>query len=291
MKLPGNNISQISRYFHEALKLVYEASEIDAIIREVLSHFLKKDFSSITSIGTDRVNESDLVHIYNCLEELKSGKPLQYILKSTFFYNLNFIVSENVLIPRPETEELVDLIIKESKDTTSLMDIGTGSGCMAISIGKKLKIENIIACDISAEALAIAQQNARSHQLKVKIINANILNTNEFILAINERVDVIVSNPPYILLNEKTTLHKNVVDFEPRLALFVDDDDPILFYKKIIDVCFTVLNKNGKLFFELNPLTAKLVSDYALQSNLFKTVEILKDMSGNERFLRAISKN
>ena len=192
-----------------------------------------------------------------------------------------------MLIPRPETEELVDLILKENKSAASVLDIGTGSGCIPVTIKKKLPLAHVFACDISKEALAIAKKNSELNTVNVSYFEANVLEEN--ILEKTQIIfEIIVSNPPYIKEEEKMQMEKNVLEHEPHLALFVNGSDAIIFYKKIIDLCAGSLVKNGKLYFELNPVTAEEVNAYAKNSNLFETTFLIKDLSGAVRFFKGI---
>ncbi len=287
MRLPNNSLSALIAFYHSELNSNYEESEIDAIVDLVLEHYLNYSKTDIIVKRNENINQSDLLKLYFCCKELKNNTPIQYVLKEAWFYNLKFYVNQHVLIPRPETEELVDVILKENKEALSFLDIGTGSGCIPIAIKKNIDKSNVYACDISSEALIVAKKNAELNKTPVTFLEVDILNTKEVEERITSSFDVIISNPPYIKFDEKDQLSKNVTDNEPHLALFVNGADDILFYKKIIDLCQQKLNSGGKLYFELNPLTANDVLLYANNSQLFKHVELVKDMSGKMRFLRA----
>jgi release factor glutamine methyltransferase len=288
MRLANNSLSSLIFFYHTELSSIYDNSEIDAILDLALEHFLGFSKTDVITKKNENLNQSDLLNLYFCCKDLKKNKPIQYILKEAWFYDLNFFVDQNVLIPRPETEELVDIILKENKDAESFFDIGTGSGCIAISIKKNHPTGTIYACDISKEALIVAKKNAETQGTNINFIELDILNNIEVDGKLKNTFDVIISNPPYIKFDEKAILTKPVVENEPHLALFVNGQDDILFYKKIIDLCREKLNTNGKLYFELNPLTAEDVLIYANSSNHFKSSEIIKDMSGKMRFLRSI---
>jgi release factor glutamine methyltransferase len=288
MRLANNSLSSLIFFYHTELSSIYDNSEIDAILDLALEHFLGFSKTDVITKKNENLNQSDLLNLYFCCKDLKKNKPIQYILKEAWFYDLNFFVDQNVLIPRPETEELVDIILKENKDAESFFDIGTGSGCIAISIKKNHPTGTIYACDISKEALIVAKKNAETQGTNINFIELDILNNIEVDEKLKNTFDVIISNPPYIKFDEKAILTKPVVENEPHLALFVNGQDDILFYKKIIDLCREKLNTNGKLYFELNPLTAEDVLIYANSSNHFKSSEIIKDMSGKMRFLRSI---
>ena len=191
------------------------------------------------------------------------------------------------MIPRPETEELVDYVLKENKNAKTYLDVGTGSGCIPVSIKKNNPSGSVYGCDISTDALALAKKNAALNETEIIFFLADALNTEQLLQKTETNFDVIISNPPYIKYSEKELMTPSVLDNEPHLALFVEGEDNIIFYKKIIDLCKYKLNNNGKLYFELNPLTADNVKEYSLKSKLFKKVELLKDLSGKVRFLRA----
>ena len=211
---------------------------------------------------------------------------MQYILGTTSFYDLEFEVNNDVLIPRPETEELVAWILSNIEITKSanklkILDIGTGSGCIAISLAKNISNSEVFAIDVSEKALAVAQKNASTNEVKVIFIEENILNTE----SLHQTFDVIVSNPPYVRNLEKQEIHKNVLDYEPHLALFVeDDDDALLFYRKIAHLAQKNLSENGQLYFEINQYLGKQMIEL-LQEKGFKNIELKKDIYGNDRMI------
>ena len=220
--------------------------------------------------------------------QLKKEIPIQYLLGNTEFFGLPFIVNENVLIPRPETEELVDWIISEDKKSEKqksikILDIGTGSGCIAISLAKNILNATVFAIDVSSKALEVAKLNAKQNDVSVTFLEKNILETDDLL----EQFDIIVSNPPYIRNLEKQEIKKNVLDNEPHLALFVDDFDALVFYKKITDLATKNLNPNGKLFFEINQYLGQEMTDLLNQSG-FTELELRKDIYGNDRMTKAV---
>jgi len=288
MKVAGNKVKHIVEFFHSQLDGIFESGEVNALLNLAFEHYLGFNKTEIVFKLNENVNQSDLLKLYDCCKLLRTGKPIQYILHEAWFCNLKFYVDENVLIPRPETEELVELVIKEKKAGLSLLDIGTGSGCIPVSIKKYLPSFDVYACDISATALQVAGKNAKTNNVEVNFFETNVLNTEQFIHAWVKKFDIVVSNPPYIKETEKGGMNKNVLDHEPHLALFVNDNDEIIFYKKIIELCKTILNKSGSLYFELNPITANEVREFALTTNLFERVELINDMSGKIRFMRAV---
>jgi release factor glutamine methyltransferase len=284
MQISDNTLNSLHTFYQNQLKDVYDINEIKSIFITACEHFLNKDRQEFQNNFNIKINQSELINIYNLIPELKKCTPIQYLLNNTIFYNLNFYVNNCVLIPRPETEELVDFIIKENNSNKTILDIGTGSGCIILSLKKNINKAKCSAIDVSSEALSIAKLNAKNLNLEVEFIEANILTATKF----STVYDLIVSNPPYIKQTEKESIHKNVLNNEPHVALFVYEIDEIIFYKKIIDLCGLNLKSNGLLYFELNPLTANDVLNYAIKSNLFKTTELIKDMSGKFRFFRAL---
>lgn len=216
------------------------------------------------------------------LQELQSGRPIQHIFAEAWFYGLKFKVSTAVLIPRPETEELVEWIIdtlKNHHDSPAIIDIGTGSGCIAISLKKNLPIAKVSALDISTAALAIARENAINNGVEVEFIHSDILS-----YAGNAGYNLIVSNPPYITRAEEKDMHQNVLDHEPHLALFVSDENPLLFYSAIADFALQHLNDNGQLFFEINEYLGKETVDLLVDKG-FKDIILKKDMQGKDRMI------
>lgn len=290
MKVRSNKIKDILDYYFSQLNILYDELEIEAIVKTVFEHYLGIKRSEINLRLNENINQSDLIKIYDCCEALKTGKPVQYVLNEAWFYNLKLYVNEKVLIPRQETEELVTIIVKENPKAASVLDIGTGSGCIPVAVKSVLGHAEVSACDVDKDALLVAKKNAELNNVQVNFFETNILEELEW-HDIKGKYEVIVSNPPYIKHSEAVTLHKNVIDFEPHKALFVDGDDDIIFYKKIIGLCKHKLKTGGRLYFELNPLTAVMVHDYAVHSGLFTAVEMAHDMSGNARFLKAIRNN
>ena len=219
------------------------------------------------------------------IEKLKRFVPIQYILGETEFYGLPFFVNESVLIPRPETEELVDWVQSENDRSARLriLDIGTGSGCIAISVKKEFSNSTVDAFDISEKALETARRNANRNKLEVNFSRIDILGSPEF----NTKWDIIISNPPYIAEQEKSEILPNVLDHEPHLALFVPDDDPLLFYRHIALFAQQHLQPNGKLYFEIHR-DAGLACVSLLTGLRYHDVELRKDISGNDRMVRAI---
>lgn len=273
--------------FIQALSSIHGEDEAESFFYLMLEdkHQLKR---IDLALEPDLVFTDDEIVIWNVfLEQLKLEIPVQYLLGTTSFYGLDFEVNQNVLIPRSETEELVEWIIEtqNSKLKTPkvrILDIGTGSGCIAISLAKNIPNAEVFAIDVSEEALATAKKNAKANQVDVTFINQNILETED----LGRQFDIIVSNPPYVRNLEKAEIKKNVLDNEPHLALFVEDDDALLFYKKIAQIALHNLSAVGLLYFEINQYLGKEMVDL-LKELTFKNIELRQDMYGNDRMTRS----
>jgi release factor glutamine methyltransferase len=232
--------------------------------------------------------------VSRALEDLKKEIPIQYILGETEFFGLPFKVNSNVLIPRPETEELVDWIIDTQKtnlnsDKLHILDIGTGSGCIAISLAKKLDHAKVYALDVSHEALDVAKRNATLNNVSIEFINANILNSETWNTEFqNLKFDIIVSNPPYVRALEKEQMKPNVVNYEPHIALFVENEDPLIFYRAIIEYAVDNLTVNGHLFFEINEYLGNQMLQL-LNSFNFKAIELKQDIFKKDRMIKGIN--
>ncbi|SRR5690554_3776883 len=269
--------------FIQQLISFYDKEEIESFFFLILSR-LKNIARVDLALNSDlEFSEEELNKIMLYTEELKNYKPIQYILGTTTFFGLEFEVNPNVLIPRPETEELVNWIISENKNQKKLkiLDIGTGSGCIAISLAKNLKAE-VTAFDISEDALDTAQKNADNNQTFILLAEFDILNDTWE----GEEFDIIVSNPPYVRELEKEQIKPNVLNNEPHLALFVPDNDPLIFYRKIADFALKHLSENGQLFFEINQYLDKETVNLLAEKG-FKNINLKKDIYGNNRMIFA----
>jgi len=293
MKIASNKLSDLYAYYKSELSSLYDEEELYAVFELVCETYLKFSKSDTKQYFHSNLNQSDVLHIYDACKELQKGIPVQYVLKKAFFYDSYFYVNPAVLIPRPETEELVDMIIKEFQDTNkplTILDIGTGSGCIPVTLKKHLPQSTVTAIDISQQALETAEKNAALYKTSVTFKQGDVLDPKVLVEFPPHSFSVIVSNPPYIALSESKQMEDRVLNQEPHLALFVDDSDPVIFYKRIIDLCKHALAPGGALFFELNPLFALDVKNYANTSNLFNFVGLITDMSGKSRFLKAYKK-
>ncbi|PHS06600.1 MAG: protein-(glutamine-N5) methyltransferase, release factor-specific [Kordia sp.] len=235
------------------------------------------------------ISAEDVTFFESAIQKLKEEKPIQYILGETEFYGLQFKVNENTLIPRPETEELVDWIIQDqliiNNEGLAILDIGTGSGCIPVSLAKNLTGSKVTTVDVSAAAIEVAQGNAEVNKVAVSFLNDSILEP-EIVNDLKYMFDVIVSNPPYVRNLEKQEIKKNVLAYEPHLALFVEDNDALIFYKKITEYALNHLKNEGVLYFEINQYLGKETVEL-IESLGFKNVELRKDLSGNDRMIKA----
>jgi len=275
-------IREYRNYFIETLTPIYDSGEAESFFYLVLEDQKKLKRIDLALQPEAIFSEAEITIWNEILEKLKQYIPIQYIIGKTFFFGLEFEVNENVLIPRPETEELVDWIIKNNPQKTELkiLDIGTGSGCIAISLAKNLPNATVSAIDVSGEALATAKRNADINDVKVNFILQDILQTTDLL----QEFDLIVSNPPYVRNLEKEEIKQNVLDHEPHLALFVDDHDALIFYRKITKLAQKNLSKNGQLYFEINQYLSKEMMDL-LEQYGFQQMELRKDIYGNNRMV------
>lgn len=271
--------------YRHGLSAVYDAQETEAITLMVLTELLNTSKAAIKAFGDRELTLTQQEELNNILSQLKTGKPLQYALGYAEFYGLKFLVNPATLIPRPETEELVQWVLDSATGKEAILDIGTGTGCIAISIKKNLPDAQVSAIDISIDALNMAKENARLNEVGINFIEADILHLKSEIDI--PKSEIIISNPPYVTLEDKKLMHRNVTDFEPHTALFVPEDDPLLFYRAIADIALTNLKQNGLLFFEINEGLGKETAAL-LTSKGFKDVEVRKDLSGKDRMIRAI---
>jgi len=279
-------IKDYRSHFIQTLTPLYDAEEADRffiISLEELKGWRRVDFA----LNTEAVLSQDEIDRWNSvLAQLQIHRPIQYIFGKSYFYGLDFTVNEDTLIPRPETEELVDWVIAENKGKSfEIIDIGTGSGCIAISLAKNLPQAKVSAMDISTGALAVAKTNAAQNDAVVNFIQQDVLALSE----LPQKYDVIVSNPPYVRELEKPEIQPNVLEFEPHLALFVSDADPLLFYRKIAQLARVGLNPGGRLYFEINqylgPETLEMLEDHG-----FADVVLRSDMYGNNRMIACMFK-
>ena len=287
-------IKVLNKYFQKELESIHDKEEIESFFFMITEKFYtirRIDFTLNPDFEIENTSEWETI-IY----DLKQEKPIQYILGEAWFYGFKFKVNENTLIPRSETEELVEWILKELSIINyqlpiNILDIGTGTGCIPISLKANLPEAEVFTIDVSEKALEVANQNAKDNNVEINFIQTDILKTNNlenllpFTLNPLPKLDIIVSNPPYVRNLEKEEIKKNVLNYEPHLALFVEDNDALLFYRKIAGLAKESLQPNGLLFFEINQYLGKETIE--LLENLgFKNIELRKDLKGNERMIK-----
>ena len=272
-------------YIRNSLKDIYSDSEISIFIRIIMEYILKTPYHITLSDKSNKIKDEHMDQIKEIVCRLKESEPIQYIIGNTEFLGLSFFVNKDVLIPRPETEELVELILDECRiPNPDVLDIGTGSGCIAISLAKMLKNANISAWDISATALDVAGKNAILNAVNIHFTETDVLSGN---FQTGYKFDIVVSNPPYVLESDKTDMDKNVLDYEPDLALFVDDDRALIFYERIADLGHSLLKEDGKLYFEIHHRKGFEVINM-LKTKGYEDITLHKDLSGNDRMVKAV---
>ena len=267
----------------QALTPIYGKGETEAIIRLIFHHLKGWSLTDMLIHQQDELSDFIKSQIDKILDRLLQMEPIQYIVGEARFHGMDMVIKPGVLIPRIETEELVDLIIDENKDREdlSVLDICTGSGCIAIALARNLPFSKVTALDFSDEAIEVAKENSDLLKTKINIIKADIFNWNP-----DSKFDIFVSNPPYVMDRESAAIEKNVLDYEPHEALFVRDEDPLIYYDRIADLARISLNEGGKLYFEINPLTAEKLKKM-ITSKGFSDVTLRRDSFGKYRFLTA----
>ena len=286
-------VHDLESFFQKELYSIYDIDEVRAIFRMVVEEVLGIDRESLFHKKEQVITDQQMENIKLILERLKNQEPVQYVLGVAWFYGMKVTVTKDVLIPRPETEEMVRYIAKEViNPSVTILDIGTGSGCIAIGLKKMLPEAIVTAMDISKGALHIARKNSELQKTDVDFIEYDILkwHSKGSNWQSPEKFDIIVSNPPYISILEKPKLAKVVTDYEPEVALFVPGDDLLLFYRLIAMFAKEFLKKNGRLYFEINQEQAIPVIQLLLDRG-FAEVKALDDLSGNKRFVKAILPN
>lgn len=276
-------IKEIKPYLTKELGGIYNENEIAFLSRIIIKTAFDTPGLHLFTTGQQTVNDHQASRIIEICNELKSGKPYQYVLGKTEFYNCIINVSPAVLIPRPETEELVDLIIRENKGYHGfIIDFGTGSGCIAIALAANIQGIEVTGIDLSEEALAVAVGNADLNSVRVKFEKKDILNFSG-----EMKAGIFVSNPPYVRNSEKKQMHRNVLDFEPHDALFVEDKDPLVYYRAILEISRTNLEMGGKVYFEINEAMGKDIFDlFPLYG--FREISIIKDLNDRDRFAKGV---
>ena len=271
-------LASFKKEFLESITPLYNKDEASSLYYMLCEESLALSKSKLIIAEDMDLSVEKTNQLYNCLDRLKKHEPIQYVLGKTIFCKLNFFVNKSVLIPRPETEELVNIILKSQLGDKTILDIGSGSGCIAISLAKHSPKANVTALDVSKDAIELSQRNAKENDVKLEFINADILNYKS-----DKKYDIIVSNPPYVFESQRKHMSKNVLDYEPELALFVKNDDPLKFYKAILDFSKNSLNKDGKIYFEINEKCKNEIKDLAYYYN-YLNVDCKLDVFGKYRF-------
>ena len=298
MKVASNLVKDIRKYYCDQLCSIYDMDEANAMILILFEHYFNIDRVKMALEPDIRLSESEMLKIHFAVKDLLKNKPIQYIIGETEFCELKFKVNENVLIPRPETSEMVFKIVNESpshqvtkspsqsrkansQQPLSILDIGTGSGCIAISLAKLLPDAQVYALDISEEALKVARENSINNKVNITFIQDDILSLNN---DIETKFDIIVSNPPYVRELEKAEMRDNVLKWEPDKALFVSNEDPLIFYRKILEFAKIHLKEDGEIWFEINEYLGKEMTELCKEFG-FSNVKIHKDFRGKERIM------
>ncbi len=280
-----NRLSEIKKVLVEKLSGIYPRKEAENLVNMLIMHYYGLS-QAIQQVQIERrLSGSEMLIIQGAVKRLLNSEPIQYVLGSTEFYGLQIEVDRDALIPRPETEELVGKIFEDNSGTDfEILDIGTGSGCIALALKNVLPGCNVTAIDVSAGALSLARRNAKKLNLDIDFRQCNILNTGACWSTLGKSFHIIVSNPPYVLQKEKKEMADNVLKYEPHLALFVEDADPLLFYRKIMGFARKALISGGKLYLEINANYADETASL-FEKNIFSFPEILADLYGKSRFL------
>jgi len=280
MRIADNRIASVLGLYRSELASRYSESEARAIARAVFHDRMGLDAAGLELHKDDVLSESELLRVYDPVRRLAAGEPLQYVLGTVHFHGLTLEVAPGVLVPRPETEELVELIVRSGIAPRRIVDIGTGSGCIAIALKQAFPQAEVTGIDVSAEALALAERNGVRNGATVRWVRANVL---EPAFTLPDGTDLVVSNPPYVPRSEQATLAAQVVDHEPHIALFVEDDDPHLFHRRIA----SLVAPGGTVWFEGHHVHAP-ATGAMLRGMGFSKVDVLPDLSGNHRFIHGL---
>ncbi len=281
-----SSIAEITSESVTRLKEIYEEREAMSVVKLILREILEMNNTELAIYKSQGIDEENEKAIKTAVKRSAKGEPVQYILGHTDFAGFKILVDKNVLIPRPETEELVQWVRFENNISgMQILDACTGSGCIAIALEKLMNNTQVTAIDISKDALKIARENAEELKANTKFIQMNVLDEKSW--GNLSSFDIIVSNPPYVLEKEKSLMHENVLKYEPEIALFVPNEDPLLFYKKIGAMAKQKLKVGGSVYFEINEEYGKEVK-FLLEKTGFKNVEIKQDIHGKDRFVRGL---
>lgn len=284
MRVADNTVGSVLDLYRSELAELHGAREATAMARSVFQEALGWDMAQLEWRKMETLSESELIKVYSPLTRLRAGEPLQYVLGHVRFMGLSLRVGPDVLIPRPETEEMVDMICNQGQAFKKIVDVGTGSGCIALALKKRFPMAEVIGLDISEGALRIARANAVSNGMDVRWEQCDVLLPGR---SFPDGCDLVVSNPPYVPRSEEVTLAPHVRDHEPHGALFVDDADPVLFYRAIGEKAMPALRPGGELWFEGHHLYTREAAS-ALRSIGYSDVVVIDDLSGSNRFIRAV---
>lgn len=289
MFVQNNTLAATRRYFNAELEVLFSVNELKIMFHASAEARLKIPFSEVQFADDFRLSESDLLYFRSVVKRLQAHEPFQYIVGNTDFYGLMLYCDSRALIPRPETEELVAWVIEslQGQKNGKIADICTGSGCIALALKSELPHFEILATDKSKDALALAEKNAKKVKLDIQLCEADALQPLDSDLFSQNSFSVWVSNPPYIPEKDKKWMHKNVLDFEPEMALFVSDQDPLIFYREIGKQALIYLQAGGQLFFEIHENLA-LETQILLEQLGFEEIELKEDLQGKKRMLKAL---
>lgn len=276
-----NTIKYLADKSINKLSKLYNDQEAKSLTYLLIENYLGIKKHNIPICLNNRLTESEMLKVIRAYRKLASGIPIQHVLGRTEFYGLNIEVNKHTLIPRPETEELIYLVKNNHNNFKKILDIGTGSGCIALSLKKEFKDSMVHAIDFSQEALSVARKNAINNSLEISFLEMDILKENP-----PERYDLIISNPPYIRPSEKSEMHINVLNHEPDSALFIPEEDPLLFYRRIVQISEFKLTNQGYLYFEINEAFGNETADL-FDKNTWSNITIAKDFLGKDRFVFA----
>jgi release factor glutamine methyltransferase len=283
MSVNIQTIKDIRPFLTRELAGIYPDTETGAFANIIIRKLARTPGMHISGLPESHLTQKQVAQILSICRELKTGKPLQYVMGETSFYNCTIKVNGETLIPRPETEELVDLIVKENRGFRgTILDMGTGSGCIAIALALNLPGTTVTGIDISEGAIALARKNSKLNDADVTFLKADIMNfdSNQFI-----KTDIIVSNPPYVRESEKKDMDHNVLDFEPHSALFVPDSDPLRYYSAILRSAGSILSPGGKVYFEINEAMGPELS-HLIRKHGYTEIGLIKDLNDRNRIVK-----
>ncbi len=291
MNIRNNNLRYLKRKYTDDLTEKYGHKEADQLLTILIEHYFGYDRNGLALNPEARLSESEILSLHMAVKRLHKNEPVQYITGRVEFMDVILEVNPDVLIPRPETEYMVDMIIRREKAARmKVLDIGTGSGCIAIALAAGLDNADVTALDVSTDAIKIAGKNAAGNNQRVTFVEYDILNTEQQI-DFQDKFDIIVSNPPYVTFADKLRMHSNVIDYEPHIALFVSDKEALKYYSAILDFSKGALKPGGRIYLEINENKGDEVRDMYQKSGLFEKVEVMEDIFGKDRFVFAYTKS